>query len=355
MFALFIAGGSGTRLYPLSRTKKPKQLHSLIGKTPLIAKTIERVSPVIQPKNIWVVTNRNHVKQVSDVIPSVPRRQIIAEPYPLGTCSAVGLGLLHIARENPKAAVVIGWADAHIGKEREFRWALSEAERVARKTEGVILGSKPESPSVEYGYLKRGDSLTDADGFHYIEKFEEKPSERTAQQFYDDGDYLWNTGITVWKVKSLLNLMGKYAPLHYAVLMEASRCLGKSGWEDVIEKGFRDLDKVAIDHAIFEKAKGLVAFSVDLDWSDIGSWSAVYELEKKSADEKRNVTKGRVVSVNTKDSLIYSKEKLIATLGISDLVIVESDDVVLVTTKKDAGKLKKLHSQIEKTYGKKFS
>lgn len=355
MFALFIAGGSGTRLYPLSRTKKPKQLHSLIGKTPLIAKTIERVSPMIQPKNIWVVTNREHVKQVSDAIPSVPRRQIIAEPHPLGTCSAVGLGLLHIAREDPKSIVVIGWADAHIGKEREFRRVLSKAERVARKTEGVILGSKPEFPSVEYGYLKCGDSLTDADGFHYIEKFEEKPSERTAQKFYNDGDYLWNTGITVWKVKSLLNLMEKYAPLHYAALMGASRYLGKSGWEDVIEKGFRDLDKVAIDHAIFEKAKGLVALSVDLDWSDIGSWSAVYELKEKNADEKGNVTKGKVVSVNTKDSLIYSKEKLIATLGISDLVIVESDDVVLVTTKKDAGKLKELHSRIEKTYGKKFS
>ncbi len=354
MFALLIAGGSGTRLYPLSRSQKPKQFHSLVGGDSLLEKTVSRLSPLILPGNVWVVTNKDHVKQVSDAIPDVPDDQIISEPFPLGTCLAVGLGLINIVSHDSDAVVAVGWADAYVGSEEVFRKALSNAAKIAPDVGGVILGAKPTFPSTEYGYIKKGEALSLDDRFSQIERFEEKPNLTIAKEFCDEGNYFWNTGITVWKARSLLKLLETFVPAHYSALISIEECFSDPNFNNIVNEKFRELDKVTIDNAIFEKARDLVVLPVDMEWSDIGSWSALYKLGKKNADKNENVIKGKVVSIDTNDSLIYSQKRLIATMGVSDLVIVETDDVLLVMSKAESQKIKRLHNAIEKDYGKKY-
>lgn len=348
MIALFMAGGSGTRLWPLSRENNPKQLQKLIDSKSLITQTVDRLDPLIDPEDIWIVTNENYRERISEHCPTVPKEQIITEPFPLGTNLAVGLGLIHIAAQNPDEIVVIGWADSYIGREDEFRRVLQKAQLAAAEAEGVILGVKADYPATGYGYLEKGRQFFNHQDVYHILRFEEKPNLELAEQFFKSGVHYWNPGISVWKVSSLLQLIKKYTPDHYAALEYVAYALSDS--EEAIAgrmaSAFKNLDRIAIDKAIFEKAENLVTIPSDLQWSDIGSWSAIYDVQTQDKQEKGNITRGTVISVDTDKCLIYAQKRLVATLGISDLVIIETADAVLIAKREDSDRLKELHAQV---------
>lgn len=351
MIALFLAGGSGTRLWPLSRENNPKQLHKLVSDKSLMTETVERVAPLIKPENIWIVTNADYVGRIAVDSPGVPKEQIIAEPFPLGTNLAVGLGAIHIERRHPDAVIAIGWADAYIGNQGEFRRALTEAAEIAPDVDGVILSIIPAYPSTGHGYLKMGKPIPAHDGSFEIARFEEKPAADRAEEFVQSGDYYWNTGISIWKVATLLELMSYHKPEHYAALRYVSEAIGTPDERARMEAAFAGLDRMAIDHAIFEKATRMATIPVDLDWNDIGSWSAIHDVLSTGDD---NVTRGSVVSVDTNNCLIYGQKRLIATLGISDLVIVETEDAILVAHKDDADRIKELYTKVKNFGGAKY-
>ena len=341
-----MAGGSGTRLYPVSRENNPKQLHSLIGAQSLMTQTIERIAPLIAPENVWVVTSEKYLEQIAAHCTGVPRAQIIAEPFALGTNLAVGLGAIHLAQKEPDAIMLIGWSDAHIGKSAEFRVALENAARMAETVAGVILSIKPTFASTAYGYIETGASIGDETEFYEIARFEEKPAAMRAAEFYRSGRHFWNSGISVWKVSSLLELFERHAPEHFEALQRVAESIGTENFAARVTEALADLPKTAIDNAIFERADGLVTMPVDIEWNDIGSWSAIYEVQAK--DGTGNVTRGQVVSLDTENCLIYADKRLITTLGVSDLVIVETADAILVANKNDAERLKELHAQVKK-------
>jgi mannose-1-phosphate guanylyltransferase len=189
------------------------------------------------------------------------------------------------------------------------------------------------------------------DGAFRIARFEEKPNFERALQFVNSGFHFWNPGISVWKVSRLLELMKQYKPDHYAALQQVGEVLGTPGEAAAIERAFRHLDRTAIDHAIFEKAPDMATIPVDLDWSDIGSWSALYDVQ---SDGNGNVTQGEVVSVDTDKCLIFAKDRLIATLGVSNLVIVETEDAILIAHKDDSHRLKELHALVQNQGGEKY-
>ena len=346
MYALFIAGGGGTRLFPVSRENNPKQLHALVGSQSLMTQTVKRVAPLIAPENVWIVTGEKYVEQIAAHSANVPRRQIIAEPYALGTNLAVGLGAVHLARVDPEAVMLVGWADAHIGKNNEYCAALEQAAQIAKSGAGVILAVKPTFPSTAYGYIETGESLVADSEFFEIVRFEEKPVANRAAEFHQSGRHFWNSGMSVWKVSSLLKLIEQHTPEHFEALQKVAETIGTENFQPRMREAFESLPKTPIDNAIFERAAGLTALPVDIEWNDIGTWSAIYDVQAKN--EAGNITRGRVVSLDTKNCLIYSGGKrLIATLGVSDLVIVETEDAILIAAKNDAERLKELYAEVK--------
>lgn len=344
MVAVFMAGGSGTRLWPLSREDNPKQLHALVGDKSLMTQTVERVLPIVKPEDIWIVTNAKYVDRIADHSPGVPKEQIIGEPFALGTNLAVGLAAVHVAKADPDAVMFVGWADSYIQKSNDFLAALQTAAEAIHDCEGVVLGVRPTFPATGYGYIEMGRPLNEHPGVFRVAQFLEKPDAETAEEFFESGKYLWNPGITVWKASCLLELMKRYKPDHYQALMEVQDAIGTPAEHETMERAFQGLDREAIDTAIFEKATDLATVPVELGWSDVGSWSALHDV---LAPHGGNVTRGPVVAVNTDNCLIFSQDRLIGTLGVQDLIIVDAGDAILVARKEDAERLKELHSVIK--------
>ncbi|HEY3414716.1 MAG TPA: sugar phosphate nucleotidyltransferase [Armatimonadota bacterium] len=343
MVAVFMAGGSGTRLWPLSREDNPKQLHALIGEDSLMTQTVTRVLPLVSAEDVWIVTNARYVDRIAEHAPGVPRDHVIGEPFALGTNLAVGLAAIHVAKQDPDAIMFVGWADSYIENGDAFLAALSLAEKAARECDGVVLGVRPTYAATGYGYIEIGRPLSGCEGACRIAQFLEKPDQETAEEFLQSGRYLWNPGISVWKASALLDLMKHCKTDHYEALMEVSAVLGTPQEQEVMERVLRPLDKDAIDTAIFEKASNLATVAVDLGWSDVGSWASLFDV---LAPEGGNVTRGPVIAVDTENCLIFGQDRLIGTLGVSDLVIVDAGDAILVARKEDAERLKDLHQTI---------
>ncbi|HEX8352451.1 MAG TPA: sugar phosphate nucleotidyltransferase [Pyrinomonadaceae bacterium] len=363
--AVFIAGGAGTRLWPLSREGRPKQFHALAGDMSLMRQAVERVLPVVPASDVWVVTGERYAAQTAAELPEVPPRQIIGEPFPLGTNLAVGLGALHVARREPEAVLFVGWADSYVRDGEEFRRALLSAARVARETGGVIVGVRPTFPATGYGYIRAGAALGGAEGARAIEGFEEKPDEARARGFLADGSYLWNPGMSVWVASRLLELIRLHKPAHYEALLKVEPHLGTPREREAMGEAFAGLDREPIDTAVFEKAEGLATVVTDPGWSDVGTWAAVYELGADAdggagqegqdgvtrGDVTRgNVTRGEVVALDTEGCLVQAAAgRPVFTLGVSDLVIVDAGDCLLVARRDQAERLKELHALAKKS------
>lgn len=339
--AIFIAGGAGTRLWPLSRESRPKQFHALAGGQSLMRQTIERVLPVIPAEDVWVVTGERYVGQTVAELPELPAAQVIGEPFPLGTNLAVGLGALHVARQDPEAVVFVGWADSYVRDGAEFRRALLQAASVAREAEGVIVGVRPTYPATGYGYIRAGAGLPGFEGAYRIAGFEEKPDEARARAFLAEGSYLWNPGMSVWVASRLLELIRRHKPAHHEALMRVEPHLGTPGEREAMAEAFAGLDREPIDTAVFEKAEGLATIVTDPGWSDVGTWAAVYDL---AAAEGENVTRGEVLTLDSKGCLIHAADRPIFALGVSDLVVVDAGDCLLVARRDQAERLKELHA-----------
>jgi mannose-1-phosphate guanylyltransferase len=341
--AVFIAGGAGTRLWPLSRAGSPKQFHALAGGESLMRQTVERVLPVIPAGDVWVVTGARYVGQTRAELPEVPPRQIIGEPFPLGTNLAVGLGALHVARHDPDAVIFVGWADSYFRDGEEFRRTLRASARVARETAGVIVGVRPTHPATGYGYIRAGGALEGHEGAYRIAGFEEKPDAARARAFVEDGSYYWNPGMSAWVASRLLELMRLHKPAHHEALLKLEPHLGTEREGEVMEEAFAGLDREPIDTAVFEKAEGLATVVTDPGWSDVGTWAAVYELGAEG--EGANATRGEVVALETTGCLVHAATgRPVFTLGVSDLVIVDAGDCLLVARRDQAERLKELHT-----------
>lgn len=341
--AVFIAGGAGTRLWPLSRAGSPKQFHALAGESSLMRQTVERVLPVIPARDVWVVTGARYVEQTRAELPEVPPRQIVGEPFPLGTNLAVGLGALHVARQDPDAVIFVGWADSYFRDGEEFRRVLLASARVARETAGVIVGVRPTHPTTGLGYIHAGEGLNGYEGAYRIAGFEEKPDAARARAFVEGGSYFWNPGMSAWVASRLLELIRLHKPAHHAALMKLEPALGTPREREAMEEAFAGLDREPIDTAVFEKAEGLATVVTDPGWSDVGTWAAVYELGAEG--EGANATRGRVFALDTTGCLIHAAEgRPVFTLGVSDLVIIDAGDCLLVARRDQAERLKELHT-----------
>lgn len=346
--ALIMAGGKGERFWPRSRVSLPKQFLSLTddGKT-MIQLTVERISPLVNIEDVYIATNKNYRELVKQQLPGIPEENILCEPVGRNTAPCIGLGAAHVAKKYDDATMIVLASDHLIKNNEIFTETFTQACEVAEKGENLVtIGITPNYPETGYGYIKY-DQNTKEGSAYAVEKFVEKPVLEVAKEYLADGHYLWNSGMFVWKVSTILNNFKKLLPESYAALMKIKESVGTADEEAVLNKEFMNLEAESVDYAIMEKADNIYIIPGNFGWDDIGSWLAVGRIKK--TDDDNNVVNGNVVTVNTKNCVIEGADKLIATVGLRDVVVVDTKDATLISTKENAGEIKKVLAKLRET------
>jgi len=345
---LILAGGLGTRLWPSSREHMPKHLLSLGGDRSLLRETYLRIAPLVEPHQVYVATAAAHADQVRAHLPELPPENILVEPMGKGTAPCIGLAALHMRRKNPDGIMASLHADHGISDAEGFRAALRSAVVLAEQGYIATLGITPRWAETGFGYIERGHPLNDAEvgpAYHVVQ-FTEKPDAARAQQFVESGRYYWNSGIFVWRISRILDEMRNLLPDLCAALDEIDGALDRPDAQAVLERVWPSIQPVTIDVGIMEKARRVVVIPISVGWNDVGSWKAVAEVVP--ADEQGNVIVGEHVALDTEGTLIWGGKRLVAAIGLKDMVIVDTEDVVLVCPKDRAQDVKTLVEMLRK-------
>ncbi len=347
-----MAGGSGTRFWPLSREKMPKQLLKIGGEDTLIRETVDRVLPLVPLEDIFIVTNPSLADTIGYQLSTRFDRSwdgnMILEPEAKNTAPALGLAALHLERLDPEAVMIVLAADHAIRKTGDFLNVLRKAADAARLGYLVTLGIKPSRPETGYGYIKAGESCKEAgiEGVCTVEAFVEKPDTETAKGYLQQGGYYWNSGMFVWKVSALLAEIAKHHPALHQGLGEIRKYIGTDKEGEAVTGTFKKLEAISIDYAVMEKTERAAIIPADIGWSDVGSWTALDEVSARDAEG--NVITGNVIDIGSRDSIIYAEKRLVATIGLKDAVVVDTPDATLVCSKERAQDVKKIVDELKK-------
>ena len=326
LYAIILAGGAGTRFWPMSRAKMPKQFLNIIGPKTFLQMTLARIQSKISPKNIFIVTSAMYARQIKSQIAAfkIPSSNILFEPEGKNTAPAICWATAHIHKINPRAIEVILPSDHLIKDEKKFLKILDQGFHWASRQYLVTLGIVPLRPETGYGYLKTEKIKSVPGGIFAVKKFTEKPSLLKAKQFLRSKNYLWNSGMFVWESRTILEEFKKYLPSMYQSLSTAPGGLR-------LKKIWKNVQSISIDYGILEKAHHVVAIPADIGWSDLGSWEALKEI--LPSDQNRNVLKGDVLALDCANTMIFADRRLIASVGLKNLMIIDTPDVLLVCPK----------------------
>ncbi len=332
--ALIMAGGAGTRLWPLSRENRPKQALKLVGEATLFQHAVRRLAPLFPLERIWVVTRAEHVELLAAQVPDLPRQNFIIEPEGRGTAPAIGLAAIHLQRRDPQAVMAVLTADHYIANTERFRQVLAAALEVARRGYLVTLGIQPSGPSTGYGYIEQGQPLEPAQGFEVFraKRFTEKPDRQTAERMCASGAFSWNSGMFIWRIERILDEFARQMPDFYAQLQQVASALGTQAYSSVIERVWPQVTKQTIDYGVMEGAKDVAVIPVEMGWADVGSWGSLVDL--LPADENGNILAGgQHILLDTQNVLVFGDERMIAAIGVSDLIVVDAGDALLICHK----------------------
>lgn len=336
-----MAGGRGERFWPKSRKSLPKQFLSLTddGKT-MIQLTVERILPLVKMEDIYISTNRDYKELVRQQLPEIPEENILCEPVGRNTAPCIGLGAVHMRKKYEDAVMYVLPSDHLIKYTSIFLSTLTDAGEVAEQGENLVtLGITPDCPETGYGYIKFLPDQMLGRAFE-VDRFVEKPDLETAKEYVASEQYLWNSGMFIWKVSTILKNLETYLPETYQGLNRIADAIGTEEEELVLEKEFSAFQSESIDYGIMEKAKNIYILSGSFGWDDVGSWLAVGRIKK--SNEFGNVINGNAVTVDTKNCIIQGGKKLIATVGIEDIIVVDTEDALLICEKDSAGNIKKV-------------
>lgn len=343
--AMIVAGGSGTRFWPLSTPERPKQFLTLFGKRSMLQETYDRVAPIVQPERALVVTGAPFVELVRNQLPEIPPENVIGEPMPRDTAAAMTLGSVILNKRFGDVPIIAMPADHVIHPKEAFQKTAMSAARFA-VSDGAIytLGIKPSWPSSSYGYLECGPRIrTDKDIEHFeLVRFKEKPDVATAQQYLDDGRFYWNSGIFIWTPKVLLDEVREYLPEHHSRLTGLADKDMKPGWHEALRAAFEPLPKISIDFGVMEKSGRVRMIPADFNWNDIGGWLAIESFLDE--DEAGNRVRGEIHSHNSERNIVFCEhpDETVALVGVKDLVVVRAGTLTLVVHKDKTEEVKKL-------------
>ncbi len=346
---VIMAGGSGTRLWPMSRKDLPKQLQNLIGDKSLIQQTVERVMPLVDSDHIYIGTVAQYVPEMQRQLPGLAKDHFITEPSLKNNAAAIGLNAVHLQKQDAEAVMVSLHSDHAVTNVQNFHHAIRLASQVLKKHPQVLVtvGIKPTYASTELGYIHMDGALDGNEDVFSVKQFIEKPDAATAERYVADGHYLWNAGYFVWRVDTLLKLYQQFLPNTYEHLMAIQAAIGTPQYQAVLEEHYDQVDEIAIDYAIMEHAPHIAVIPADLGWSDIGTWSSLHDIIRTASGE-HVVSKGHHVHHATEDSLVYTVgDKLVATVGLKNVIVVDTPDVLLVADKSRAHEVKKIIEQLK--------
>lgn len=338
--ALIMAGGRGERFWPRSRKNLPKQFLSLTGdgKT-MIQLTVERILPLVPMGNIYIATNAGYKGLVREQLPDIPEENILCEPAGRNTAPCIGLGAVHIQKKLGDALMLVLPSDHLIKMNPVFLNTLKDACAVAEDDDSLVtIGITPDYPETGYGYI-RFDADQKRGNAYAVERFVEKPDLEHAKEYLAAGNYLWNSGMFVWKVSSILNNLKIFMPETYEGLKKIQAAIRTEKEEEILKQEFAAFPSQSIDYGIMEKAEHIYTIPGAFGWDDVGSWLAMERIQK--ADENGNVLDGNVVAVDTRDCIIQGGKKLLAVIGLEQIVIVDTKDATLVCAKEHTGDIKK--------------
>jgi mannose-1-phosphate guanylyltransferase len=350
-YPVILAGGRGTRFWPLSRKRRAKQLLPLDGKQSMIQQTVSRLLPIAPASRFWVITNDDVRAAIVRQLPKLAKRQIVAEPVGRNTAPAIGLAAFLLLRSDPGAVLGLFPSDHVIGDEKRYRDTIARGVEVAAAGENiVVLGVRPTRPETGYGYIEAG---VDSGSGLRVRRFTEKPDAQRAGQFVTAGNYYWNSGMFLWSARTLANALREHLPKTAAVLEQIADALGTRKFESVFRKLYPKCENISVDYGLLEprsakgeQASNILCLPADFGWNDLGSWTALHEHQvgkMKPMDENVISSAGSVV-LDGCGNYIHAPGKFVATAGVSDLVIVETKDALLITTRnrtQDVGKIVK--------------
>ena len=345
-YAVIMAGGGGTRLWPVSRKNRPKQMIPLVENRTLFQTTVQRLDGLFPPERILVVTVPAQAPELMAQVPDLPRENFLLEPEPRGTASAIGLAAALLYRRDSKAVMASLHSDHFIRNNDLFALLLRVAADVAKKNYLVTLGITPSYPATAYGYIQRGELLREQFGYpaYRVLRFTEKPDQAAAREMLQAGDHSWNSGIFVWKAARILEEFQRQMPSFKMVLDDLAALYGTRDFDGNLARLWPTLDTETIDYAIMENAEKVAVIPASgLEWSDVGSWDSLFDV--LLPDEHGNIVfSGHHIALDTHNSLVYGNRdnRLIVTIGVDDLVVVDSGDVLLVCRRDEAQKVGRL-------------
>ncbi len=351
-YAVIMAGGIGSRFWPNSREKSPKQLLKIFGENTMIQETVHRLNGLIENQNIFVITNQIQKPLIQKQVPAIPKGNIIDEPFGKNTAACIGLSSVLIEAKNKDAVIVTLPADHLIRDVKNFQATLKKAIEFAGKSDSLVtIGIKPTKPETGYGYIQI-EEKTISDDINKVVTFAEKPNLSTAKRFVKSGDFLWNSGIFIWKSESILSEIKSYMPDLHDGLEELKPSIGKPYFKSVLTEVYGKLKSISIDYGVMEKSQNVYLTKSDFDWSDVGSWQTVYELSHK--DDEGNAVEGDVYIMKTYNSYIKGNKKFIATVGVSDLIVIDTDDALLICDRKKSQDVKNVVDSLKLNNRKKL-
>lgn len=347
--AVIMAGGGGTRLWPASRRKRPKQSLRLLGERTLFQMAVERLMPELPPDRILVATVAEQVEALQQQSPQLGADSFLIEPAPKGTASVIGLAAAMLAATTPERVMACLTADHYIGNRAGFLEILTAAEELAQEGALVTLGISPSYPATGYGYIHIGEPYRLAGGMqaYQVMSFIEKPEVAVAERYLSSGEYAWNSGMFVWRADRILKEIERVMPELYAALAEIQSARGTARETTTVQRVWSGLQSQTIDYGVMEKAQGVLVLRADnLNWIDIGSWDRLFELME--LDSSGNLVQAdRVVALDTSGTLLYQKSdparpRLLATMGVHDLVVIDTEDVLMICRKDQAERIREL-------------
>ena len=350
-YAILMAGGVGSRFWPSSKASRPKQFIDILGVgETLFQTTFKRLSGLIPAENIYVLTNKKYVEMIKEQIPHIKDEQIVPEPEMRNTAPSILLGALKIKKKNPRALTLVAPSDHWIKEEKDFLDAIEKAfDRVEKEDKLVTLGIEPSYANTGYGYIKYNSE--DKDGLKKVEKFTEKPTRKKAETFLEEGGYVWNAGIFVWSAHFIIENFKKYLPEMYELFQKGDSAWNTQDEDAFLEQNYGQAANISIDYGILEKSDAVFVIPVNFNWNDLGTWSSL-QSELPADDNNNTAINCRLLAESSENNIVSTINKKIVVLkGLSDHIIVEDDEVLMIVPKSDEQEIKQLREQVMKDFG----